>query len=203
VEGWPVKPFVRSLVVAVVVALSVAGCWPSKDAEPAPVMSVIPTTAAQGATLICGMDKAALEAATGFAVGRTEGELRVVDGVGSGECSVWAKNESLIDGALIVVTMLATSSPKGVTDRSELLGQDGNRAPDVTYTTVDGGIWGEVKTVPDQMTLGASSVVFYGETVIEVLTSRADRGRDPAADQLALTQQVAATYGLAGSGNAS
>ena len=189
-----------SAAVAIVLVMAVAGCGPSTDAAPAPVMSVIPTLPTQGAALICGMDKAALEAATGFTVGRTGGELQVVGGVGSGECSVWAKNESMIDGALMVVTMLAASSPKGVTDRSKLLGQDGNRAPDLTYTTVDGGIWGEVKAPADQMTLGASSVVFYGPTVIEVLTRSANVGRDPAADQLALTQQVAATYGLVGPG---
>jgi len=195
-----VKPIIRAVVGAVLVVVSVSGCWPSKDAEPAPVMSVIPTAAAQGATLVCGMDKAALEAATGFAVGRTDGELHVVDGVGSGKCSVWAKNESLINGSLIAVRMYAASSPDGVTQRSALLGQDGLPAPQLTFTTVDGGIWGDVKAIPGHMTLGAVSVVFYGETVIEVLTARADVGRDPAADQLALTQQVAATYGVVGPG---
>jgi len=185
----------RSVVVSVMVVVLASGCGMSKDDVPEPVMSVIPTAAPAGVELICGMDKAAVEAATGFTVGRTEGELRIVDGVGSGECSLWAKNESLINGALMVVTMFASSSSEGIEDRSRVLGQ-GFRAPDLTYTTVDGGIWGAVKPDPGYMTLGAVSVVFYGDTVIEVLTRSADIGRDPAADQLALTQQVAATYGL-------
>jgi hypothetical protein len=189
-------------VVAVVVAASVSGCWPSKGKVPDSVMSAIPTAAAHGAKLICGMDKGALEVATGYAVGRTEGQLRMVDGVGTGKCSVWAKDESMINGSLMAVTMLAASSPDGVTERSNLLGK-GVRAPDLTYTTVDGGIWGAVKADPGHMALGAVSSVFYGATVIKVLTRSAGVGRDPAADQLALTQQVAATYGLVGSGGAS
>ena len=197
------KSLIRSVVVAVVVVVSVSGCWPSKDEAPEPVMSVIPTAAAQGAKLICGMDRAALEAATGYAVGRTEGHLRMVDGVGTGKCSAWAKQESLIKGSLIAVTMYAASSPEGVSERSALLGQDGMPAPQISYSTVDGGIWGDVKAIPGHMTLGAVSEVFYGKTVVEVLTARADVGRDPAADQLALTQQVAATYGVAGSGGKS
>lgn len=187
---------IRSVVVAVVVVVSVSGCWPSKDKVPEPVMSVIPTAAAHGAELICGMDRAALEAATGFTVGRTEGELRMVDGVGSGKCSAWAKQESLIDGSLIAVTLYAASSPEGVKMRSKLLGQGGMAPPQIVYSTVDGGIWGDVEARPGGMTSGAFSVVFYGETVIEILTARADVGRDPAADQLALTQQVAASHGL-------
>ena len=71
-----------SVVVAVVVAVSVSGCWPAHDAQP--VMRVIPTAAAEGSTLVCGMDRAGLAVATGFAIGRTEGQLRVVDGVGAG-----------------------------------------------------------------------------------------------------------------------
>ena len=53
------------------------------------------------------------------------------------------------------------------------------------------------------MTLGAVSDVFYGKIVVEVLTARAGVSRDPAADQVALTQQVAATYGVVGSGGRS
>jgi len=191
------RSLVRSVVLSAAVAILVSGCGTSKDDVPEPMMSAIPTAPPAGAELICGMDKAALEAATGFTVGRTEDELRILDGVGSGKRSVWAMNESLIDGSLMAVTMFAASSPEGVRYRAKLLGQDGLHVPpQIAYTTVDGGIWGDVEAIPGHMTLGAVSVVFYDDTAIEVLTRSADVGRDPAADQIALTQQVAATYGL-------
>lgn len=115
----------------------------------------------------------------------------------------WPTTESVVDGLLIAVRRYAASAPDGVTQRSALLGQDGLPAPQLAYTTVDGGMRGDVKAIPGHMTLGAVSVVFNGETVIEVLTVSAGVGRDPAADELALTQQVAATYGPAGSGSGS
>ena len=196
------KSVIRAVVVAVVVVAEVSGCGPLKDKDPAPVMSAIPTAAAEGSLLICGMDRAALKAAAGVTVGRTEGELRMVDGIGSGECSVWAKDESLVTGSLVNVRMYSVVSPDGVKDRSRLLGTGGLPAPDLTYPTVDGGIWGDIKAKPGRMTSEAVSDVFYGNTVIEVLLSRGDVDRDRPADQLALTQQVAATYGLVAPGGA-
>lgn len=187
-------------VLGVVVLL--VGCTQGQDVDPGPVMTVIPTAAAEGADMVCGMDREDLETAMGLTVGRVEDGLSVQGGVGSGKCTVWAENESLVNGPLLWVTFFAASSPDGIEWRAHVDGGDGFRAPDAPFESLDGGAWGEVEGKP-YMTLGATSAVFWGETVIKFTTKRGEVDRDHAADLVALTQQVAASYGLEGSGGAS
>jgi hypothetical protein len=182
-------------VLGVVVLL--VGCAHGQDVDPGPVMTVIPTVAAEGADMVCGMDRVDLETAMGLTVGRFEDGLGVQDGVGSGECTVWPENESLVNGPLLWVTFFAVSSPDGIEWRARVDGGDGFRAPDAPFESLDGGAWGDLEE-PGHMTLGATSAVFWGETVIMFTTSRGEVDRDHAADLVALTRQVADSYGLDG-----
>lgn len=158
----------------------------------------LPTAAPAGADLVCGIDRDSLAAATGFEVGRAEGELTVIDGVGSGECVVEAAEGEYISDPLAWVSFDGPSSSEWAQDRATLDGDPTVEAPDVVFDGVEGFVSGDVE--PERRdTLGASASVFFGDTLVGVTTSRGDVGRDPAVDMLALTLQVAATYGLGNS----
>ncbi len=66
----------------------------------------------------------------------------------------------------------------------------------MTYDSLDGAAWLDRDSGPDQLSLWASSKVFWGQTLIGLTTSSGGIQRDHAADLAALTQQVAASYGL-------
>lgn len=148
---------------------------------------------------MCGMDRADIEAVTGYTVERSGGELTVVDGVGAGECSAWAPEDSQIAGSLVNVQLSPALSADGDEARAMLAGEiDGVREADEVYTSRVGAIWGDVLNVGDltSTTTIGTSYVFVGDTLVTLLISRGDSGRDRPADQLALTEQIAATYGL-------
>ena len=175
-----------------------AGCT-TPAPSPTPISSPIPTsalaTARPGADLVCGIDRAAIEMVTGFKVARSDGALTVQDGVGAGTCSVWTDNKH-VGGELLVVRLFPTSSAKGIEWRDRV---DGKREtpPTLVYPrdVVDGAYW--------KGTLDGDSVVFWGATVIVVSAGPLILGRTWSDDLLAMNQQVAATYGLVGSGGKS
>ena len=193
-----VRTMVRFVAVAAVaVVLGVlAGCTsqgPAPDREP--VLTPLPTAAAEHSELVCGVERESVETATGLAVGRSESELTVRGGIGAGTCRAWAKNESLVVGPLLFVVMGAASSADGLDARARLDG-DRFRPPDLLYTSVDGGVWGDLELQRRSISFGAVSFVFWGDTLINLGVSRGEEGRSVATDLLALTQQVATTYGL-------
>lgn len=186
------------LAVAVgVAALALGGCWSSPDPEPSASASPapLPSVAPAGADLVCGMDARSVGLVTRSQVDRAEGELTVVDGVGAGECRVVAVEGASVPEHLAWVTFFAASSPQGVEARARLDGDPAVEGPDVVYGGVDGFVGGAVE--PERrMTLGSTASVFFGDTLVRVTTVRGDVGRDPVQDLLALTLQVAASYGL-------
>lgn len=175
---------------------AVSGCWLTEEREPDQEMTEIHTQPAEGADLICGMDRGSVELAMGLAVGRVDDDLSVEGGVGTGECAIWPEDESLVDGPLLSVTLVPVASIEGREARGELEGADDFRRPDVVYDSVDGGAWGAVEPIPGRMTSGLVSYVFQDETLIRFVTVRGGVERDPVADVLALTRQVAGSYGL-------
>ena len=187
--------FVAVAAVAVVLGVLVGCTSQGRAPDREPVLTPLPTAPAKGADLVCGIERESLETATGLAVGSWEGELTVRDGIGSGQCVVQPKDKSLLSGPLLWVTMAAASSAEGLDARAHLDG-DGYRRPDVLYTSVDGGVWGDLKVQDKKMLLGGVSDVFWGDTLIDFTVSRGEVGRSLATDLLALNQQVATTYGL-------
>jgi hypothetical protein len=141
------------------------------------------------------MDRATIEMVTGYKVGRSDGTLTVQGGVGTGTCSVWTDSKHGGD-ALLTVWLYPTSSAKGIDSRDIVDGRQGN-APTLVYPrdVVDGAYW--------KGTLDGGSTVFWGATVIEISVVCVVRGCTGSDDLLAMSQQVAATYGVVGSGGKS
>lgn len=186
------------LVVAMVPVLFVAGCWPAPDPEPSVAASpvALSTVAPAGADLVCGVDRDSLAVATGFEVGTADGELTVVDGVGSGECVVEAAEGQYITEKLAWVSLYPASAPEAVRARARLNGDPTMEAPDLVLRGLDGFVGGALEAEDDRMTLGSTASVFFGDTFVRISTSRGESGRHSAADIVALVQQVAASYGL-------
>lgn len=180
----------RRVGAAVLVAVSLTGCTPDK--EPAPEVSAVPTTPAAGAELLCGMDRADLTAVIGQPVKNAFGELKLVDGAGAGECKVFTEGGDW----LVAVTLDAETSPAGEKARASIAGEaEGVREPDATYTSREGALWGDV--LRENATTGyATSYVFVGSTLVTLGIKFGAVGRDRAADQLALSEQITATYDL-------
>jgi len=139
---------------------------------------------------VCGIDRATIEMVTGSKVVRSDGALTVTGGVGAGTCSVWADPKRQ-RGELLVVTMSSISSAKGAEERALVDGTLGT-APTLVYPreVVDGAYW--------KGSLDGNAVVFWGSTVVNVSVDHLVLGRTWSDDLLAMNQQVAATYGLAG-----
>ena len=191
------KTLVR-LIVVVVPVLLVAGCWSAPDPAPSVAASpvALPTVAPAGAHLACGIDRDSLAVATGFEVGTADGELTVVDGVGSGECVVDAAEGEYTTKPLIWVSLYSASSPEAVQARARIDGDPTIEAPALILRNLDGYVGGALEAEDDRMTLGSTASVFFGDTMVEVVSTRGDSGRHSAADIVALVQQVAASYGL-------
>lgn len=167
------------------------GCTP--DEGPRPAATAVPTSPAPGADLVCGMDRADVEAVSGVDVESDGGELTVVDGVGTGECQVYTRDATW----MMNVKFHDVASADGIEARAKIAGtQEGVREPDVVYTTREGAIWGDVDAQEGAPTLNATSRVVVGDTVVTVLLRYGQADRDRQRDQLALTEQIAATYGL-------
>lgn len=170
-----------------VVAFVLAGCTPEAETEAAP--TPVPTSPAPGADLICGMARDDIEAVTGSTAERTQGELSVVDGAGSGECVAWAPEDPLVDGPLLSVVLAPAASAEGDKARAQLAGDlEGVREPEEVYTSHEGAIWGDVLNEGESTsttTVGTSDV-FVGDSLVTLLITRGAEGRDRPDDQLAL-----------------
>lgn len=175
----------------VLLPVLLVGCTP--DEEPRPAATAVPTSPAPGADLVCGMDRADVEAVSGVDVESDGGELSVVDGVGTGECQVFTRDAKW----MMNVKLHDVTSPAGVEARANIAGTgEGVREPDVVYTTREGAIWGDVDAEEGAPTLNATSYVVVGDTLVTMLLRYGQVDRDRQRDQLALTEQIAATYGL-------
>lgn len=149
----------------------------------------IPSKPAAGAELVCGMDRADVEAAMGLKVGRVEGDLKTADAEGKRECDIWPTDTSLVDGAMVFVSVLPASSTEGKQLRAEVDGTaTGVTEPSARYTDLDGAAWSG--------SVGASSVVFFGDQVVAMTSTWKGDGRDPLEDLPALSAQVASSAGL-------
>ena len=182
----------RGVVVGVVVCGLLAGCTSKEPGpEPSVVVAVSPTA---GADLACGVDRAAIEAVSGYPVDRVTGELSVQEGVGSGRCEVWTDER---DGVLFVVELWPLSSEKALRVRDLVDGKVGNPA---TYTydpsVADGAMW-NANDVPFENVSGSVlTYIFWGDTLVKIYFSAVAPLRTPSQDFLAITEQVATTYGL-------
>ncbi|RHA43820.1 hypothetical protein [Cellulomonas rhizosphaerae] len=178
------------LATALLLGTLVTGCTSSTKEEPMP--TEIPSKPAAGADLACGMDRVDVEAAMGLEIGRVEGDLETADADGKRECDIWPTDTSLVDGAMVFVSVLPASSTEGQKLRAEVDGTaTGVTEPSVRYTDLDGAAWSG--------SVGASSVVFVGDQVVALTSTWKGDGRDPLKDLPALSSQVAASTGLAGS----
>ena len=189
----------RGVVVGVVVCGLLAGCT-SKEPGPEPSV-VVPTSPSAGADLACGVDRASIEAVSGYPVDRVTGELSVQEGVGSGRCEVWTTEQ---DGVLFVVELWPLSAEEALRDRDLVDGKVGNPA---TYTydpsVADGAMWSGNDEPVDRVRGSVFSYIFWGETFVVVYFSAVAPLRTPSEDFLAVTRQVAASYDLPDPGGTS
>ncbi|WP_148076555.1 hypothetical protein [Cellulomonas sp. PhB150] len=151
----------------------------------------IPSQPAAEADLVCGMDRSDVETAMGLEVGRVEGDLETTDADGKRTCDIWPTDTSLVDGAMLFVSVQPASSTEGVKLRAEVDGTaTGVTDPTVRYQDLDGAAWSG--------SVGASSVVFVGDQVVSLTSTWKGDGRDPLKDLPALSSQVAASQELEG-----
>lgn len=178
--------------VGVVVCGLLAGCT-SEEPGPEPSLVVVASPTA-GADLVCGVDRAAIEAVSGYPVDRVSDQLTFQDGVGSGRCEVWTTER---DGVLFVVELWPTSSETALHDRDLVDGRVGNAA---TYTydpsVADGAMWSGNDQPVDRVRGSVFSYIFWGDTLVSVYFSAVAPLRTPSEDFLSITEQVATTYGL-------
>ncbi|MDM7831246.1 hypothetical protein [Cellulomonas edaphi] len=175
---------ILGLLAAAALGAAVAGCTSSTKEEPMP--TEIPSRPASTADLVCGMDRADVETALGLKVGRVEGSLESAGADGVRECEIWPTDTSLVDGAMLFVTVQPASSAEGKDLRAQVDGDaPGVVEPSVRYTDQDGAAWTGA--------VGASSVVFAGDQVVELTSSWKGEGRDPLHDLPALSAQVVST----------
>ena len=184
-----------------VCAVLLAGCAGGSEPEPGP--TAVPASPAPGADLVCGMARADIEAVTGSTVERTEGELTVVNGVGSGTCTAWAPEDVFLDGLLFHVELSPAASEAGARARAELAGQVvGKRVPEIVYSSREGALW-VLDFGEGRLTGLGKSYVFIGDTVVMMVVDRGAEDRNRPGDQLALTEQIAASLGLEPGGTGS
>jgi len=175
------------IVIALVVGALAVGCTSSNKEEP--VTTPIPTQAAAGADLVCGMDRADVETATGLEIGRVEGDLDTAGADGKRTCDVWPTDKQWVDGAMLFVTVQPASSKEAKDLRAQVDGTaDGVIEPSVRYDGLDGAAWSG--------TSGATSIVFFGDQVVSLTSTWEGEGRDPLKDLPALSQQVASSQAL-------
>jgi hypothetical protein len=108
---------------------------------------------------------------------------------------VWTDNKNS-GGEFLLVRLFPISSADGIELRDLVDGKRGN-PPTLVYPrgVEDGAYW--------KGDLYGGSTVFWGATVVEISAVSLVRGRTWSDDLLAMNQQVAATYGLVGSGGKS
>ncbi len=166
------------------------------DKEPEPVTTRIPNEPPADAELVCGMDRASVETAVGYQVGRVEGSLDAVEG-----CLVWPVEGTFPGDWVLAASVIDAESDEAVTSRGAIEGTaaaDGKRPPDVRYDDVLGGAWRfELGTTEATRRAGASSVVFAGDRVVALTSVVNAEGRDAPTDLRALSLQVTVSQGLA------
>ncbi|SFK19138.1 hypothetical protein [Cellulomonas sp. KH9] len=187
----------RAVVIAVAAALALAGCTggpsPTGTASPTPVSSAV----AAGAPLVCGIAVADVELATGLSVGRSDDQIVVRDGAGTGRCEAFSDDA---DGELVVVELHPLDDVKAQQVRAAIDGDEPSpvRVPDIRFDpdVADGAAWGVGATSDQYVTAAPISQVFWGDTMIYVYLTQTDSWRAGADDLLAMTFQVAQSYEL-------
>jgi len=167
---------------------------PTPIPTPPPTPPSVPSTASAGAELVCGVDKADIELVTGSPVSRWEGDLLVHDGIGSGRCEVFSDAR---DWQVFVVELTPVTAEEAQLKHAEMDGWVGD-PPSLVYdpSQADGAIWGSRDNPGPRLTATTNSSIFWGPTLIDVYVRPLDTWRDGPADHLALTSQIARTYGL-------
>ena len=182
----------RGIMIAVVVCGLLAGCTSKEPGpEPSVVVAVSPTA---GAELMCGVDRAAIEAVSGYPVDRVSDQLTFQDGVGTGSCEVWTTEQHSV---LFAVEMWPTSSEEAQQLRADVDGH-GSNDPSYAYdpSVADGAMWSGNDEPSDRVRGSVFSHIFLGDTLVRVYFSAVAPLRTPSQDFLAITEQVATTYGL-------
>lgn len=192
---------VRAVGVVLVVVALLSNCGLAAPASDPTAPGLQSSSAATGP--VCGMNRADVEAITGRVVEPWSDGLTVADGVGEGECVGWIGRGVSEGDVLVRVVFAAASSEEAADRRAKIAGEvDGVVAPAAVYSEREGAIWGDALDTGESSPWGANSYVFVGDTMVTIQLTRGAAGRDRVADHLALTEQVAATYGLdAGSGS--
>lgn len=174
-----------SILAPAVALVLLAGCTshePDPDQPSTP--AALAMTSSPGAETACGIDVRAIELMIGMVVTRTDDELVITDGAGTGFCDVYTEA-----GLTLWVTLHAPSDPEAVRVRRQLNGEVMN-PPDEVFdpAEADGGVWSLLSR--------AGSSTFWGPTMIGVFANSWAPDRDMSADLLAATYQVADFYGL-------
>ncbi|MBO0898674.1 hypothetical protein J1G42_01705 [Cellulomonas sp. zg-ZUI222] len=187
----------RAVVVAVAGALALAGCTggpsPTDTASPGPVSSA----AAADEPVVCGVAVGDVELATGLSVGRSDDQIVVRDGAGTGRCEAFSDDA---DGELVVVEMYELDDVEAQQVRAAIDGDEPSavRVPDIRFDpdVADGAAWGVTATPNQNLKQAPHSRVFWGDTMIYVYLTQTASWRAGADDLLAMTFQVAQSYGL-------
>jgi hypothetical protein len=171
-----------------VLLLLVVGC--STHPEPEPVAP----TPSPGAALVCGVDPADVERATGYVPDQSTNSLVAANGQGAGACTAFSDDS---DGAVLWVRFHRLDDPEAIAVRQRMSG-DLDITPSLIYDprVVDGAVWGADDVPGPQRGVSANAEVFWGETHISVFISPAAANRNGADDLLNLAYQVIDTYEL-------
>jgi hypothetical protein len=181
----------RAAAIAAAVLLVVGGC--TREPRPEPTPGAVPSQAASGAVLVCGVDESSLAAVTGERAGGPVAGPSL-DG---DACSVPMPEDAPLAGQalLITVSVLPVDSPDGATELERIDGTR-DRAPDVRYDGVHGAAWLDDAAREHRFSAVSGSSVVWGDHVVKVTIGSGAAGRDIAADLLALSSQVAHSVGL-------
>lgn len=179
-----------------VVAIGLAACTADEvPGRPTPIASAAPV----GAPVVCGVGVADVERTTGRTVATSQDRIVAHEGVGAGVCEVFS-NES--DGELFVVQMYPLDDPEARAVRAALDGSSPSTwsAPQVRLDAegLDGGLWGvgSTPTADGYGKRGLWAFTFWGETMLQVYLQQSAPWRTGVDELVAMTFQVAGSYGL-------
>jgi len=189
-------------------AVLLSSCTSGSPDDPLP-------TEASGDDVVCGMTTKDVETATGLDVGRVVGDLSdVVDDDGTRVCEVWPVDQEVVDGAIVLVQVVPTTSAAGAALREQIdAAGPSDDPPDETFEGLEAAGWLDVAADVDPEPtptatststpsatadasadpLGGTVVLVSGPSAIKVTTAVSAGGRDTLDDALALAQQVAST----------
>jgi hypothetical protein len=183
--------------IAACVAVASAACTtepsPAGPTTPVPVSSSPPA----GVELACGIDPEDLERLVGHAVDRWEDDIVVRDGAGTGECTVFNDDYHERNG-FFTVTLYPLNTSEAQDTRATVDGLRALNPFDVIFDRrlADGGVWGAVERPNERPHSSVVSRVFWGDTMINLTAGRITPWRTGSDEMLALTFQVAQSYGL-------